>query len=613
MKLSDSLKSAVRSARGYRPTGRTLKRFGYSTLFTVLFSFFLFMSLPFNRFIPSLENLLGNSLGRTVRIGDIATTMTGALKVSNLEVGLPEKGDTQSDEGIDGAEASEEAESAAPETAEKRSHVSPMYMFDEVTVNVGMLAALMGKLDVDTHVEGLGGTVDFAYEGALTKKGTDKEKASANNRTSKKKSSSRARRRTSRKSSKSSKDEEDADEDDENSAGSDDENNDSDEPAEDVPTAVHVKVDNVNLKLVHDLRDALPVPISGTLNLAVDIESPSASFEKASGKISFSIENVLLSKKGYEAEIFGSKLAVPSLAISSIKGEIVLEKGEGKVTSFKVTSKHIDITLEGDITLGQTLKKSRADLYAAFKVQDAYLNQSEAIRTIMDSADMFSPAARQAHRDDGYYGFRYKGPFGTGKFSPSKVSDVKDRKSAKKSSRASRSKRRARTTVQKPPPRIENDDEPPDLTDRSPMVPDRAGVPAVSHPPPSPPPPPPVPTPPPPQRLQSPGPPLGHQINRAPVGPRHAGAEASEEEEAEEPADEKVAEEEAAEEEEAPEEEAPEEEADEEEEVPEEEAAEEESAEEEPADEEEAEDENEDEDESPHPPQRPPIDPDDIY
>ena len=58
---------------------RVLKPAGYSTFFFVLFTFFLITTMPFDRFIPSVENLMGETLGRKVKIGSLSTSMTGGI------------------------------------------------------------------------------------------------------------------------------------------------------------------------------------------------------------------------------------------------------------------------------------------------------------------------------------------------------------------------------------------------------------------------------------------------------------------------------------------------------------------------------------------------------
>lgn len=449
MKLPAFIYKAVDAVSRFRPGKKLAKRFGYSTLFSVLFSFFLFWSLPIGRFAPNIENFLSNALGRTVRIGDIHTTLSGAVVLSDVEIGLGEKKEVEGeeaheDEGVEADEAAD-AESSGADAADtdsekasgaSKSKLSPMYLFEELKVKVSALAMMFGGLDMDVTLSGLGGTVSMSYEGPLPRKKSgdddllDTEKTDAQKRAEAKAKRRIARSRKSAKAGdKNPADEEAAEDKDDEQASSAQE--DSEDGDEDEAVAFHLKAEDINLKLIHDLRDALPVPLVGTVNIEIDLASESAFWSEASGKIAFSIHDLLLSKGGYEAVIFGSTLAVPPLAVSSIEGEIVFEKGVGKVTMMKVVSKYLDILLKGEVALGKKLKESTTDLYAAFKIQDAYLNQSEAIRTIMESADVFSPKAKQAHRDDGYFGFSYQGILGKGRLSPSKEYTGGDDKKAK--------------------------------------------------------------------------------------------------------------------------------------------------------------------------------------
>ena len=108
------------------------------------------------------------------------------------------------------------------------------------------------------------------------------------------------------------------------------------------------------------------------------------------------------------------KMAVPPIAIASVTAEIPFKEGEGELKGFEVKSKDFDANVQGTISLKDPFSASRLDLYLTFKLLDAYVNKSESIKTLVSSLDMFSQAMKRAHRDDGYYGFRYRGPMGEG-------------------------------------------------------------------------------------------------------------------------------------------------------------------------------------------------------
>jgi hypothetical protein len=454
---------------GFRPGRRFARNFGYSTLFSVLFSIFLVWSMPLNRFVPRIENIASGVLNRTVRIGEISTTLFGAVVLTDLEIGLAAKAESGSADGADdesevtepsaeeeplSTEGDTEGASTKKSGTKSKTKSEPMYLFDNLKVDVGMLSMLLGKLAVDVQLTGLGGSMELSYQGAMPGKSGSSDsdegdvEKSAKSKSSKHSSKSSKSKRKSKKSGKGSSDEEQTENESEDDA---DPNVDDDGVSEDGPVSFSLTVEDINLKSVLDLRSLLPVPVDGTLNLTANISSPSEGFAQATGNISFSIENLMLSKKGYEAEIFGTSLMVPPLVVSSIRGEIVFENGVGKVTEFKVVSKHIDIALKGKMTLGKGLKDSQNDLYAMVKVEDSYLSQSDSIRTIVDSLDSFSAKARSAHRDDGYYGFKYEGAFGHGKFTPAKEysSDDGETKTAKSPKDKKRKRRLPKTSKNK--------------------------------------------------------------------------------------------------------------------------------------------------------------------
>ena len=155
-----------------------------------------------------------------------------------------------------------------------------------------------------------------------------------------------------------------------------------------------------------------------------------------------------------------STLKVPPLVIDSVEGEIVFEKGVGKVTRFEAKSKDFALGLEGMITLADSLSESQNDLYLTFKILKGYIAKSPAIKTLVATADTFSSEMKRAHREDDFYGFRYRGSFGKGRFTPAKEfklsqkganptgNDKKNKKRKKK-----KSKRRPERSLSTPEPR----------------------------------------------------------------------------------------------------------------------------------------------------------------
>ena len=447
---------------------RVLKPAGYSTFFFVLFTFFLITTMPFDRFIPSVENLMGETLGRKVKIGSLSTSMTGGIIFKDLEIAA-KKGDASDGmtkvkkakrgDDPDAAEQPKASESAAPLG----------YLIDEMTVDIGVLSLLFNKLALKADADAFGGEISFSYHGPMPSSSPEKKKPSLK---AAMKRNARRRHANAKTSSAEAASEEEI-----SSEEEDDEDEDEDKGDENGPMSLTVEVSEAILKRIVDLNDLLPVPLDGNLNLDVDLHSE-AGWDASEGKIAFSVTDAMLSRKGYVADLSGSTLKVPPLVISSLKGEISFTGGVGTVSKFEVKSKHIELGLQGTITLREPLSRSTHDLYFTFKLLKPYLAQSDAIKLFVDNADTMSRQMKIAHRDDDFYGFRYRGTLGKGRFSPSKTFSLpgekpKDTKTKKKKTRKRRSspRRTTRPAVNSPPtrPRIDRDIEAPDFGGPPPM------------------------------------------------------------------------------------------------------------------------------------------------
>jgi hypothetical protein len=463
MSVMISVKSAFRSILSIR-TGKVVKTLGYTSLFMVLFTVFLVMSLPLERFTGNIETLLEGTLNRKVHIGNISTALTGGIVLSSVEIGAG-KSDDSDESNLDEPPEKEVSEDETGEEKEKKPKKQVInYLFDEIAINLGLFSFLFGNLDVSADVTGLGGEISIAYNGPLPK-GEGKPETSSNKRTKRIKKS-RSSRRSKRDDAPPLEDDKDAQSD------VTEETEDESPTEEEEPLAVSVKMTDVQLKQIHDLRSVLPVPLAGDLNLEMTLESETSGFGTASGRLTFLIKDVVLSRKGYEASIMGSSLIVPKLNIDSIEGEIEFKEGIGKVTKFKMVSRDVDMGLEGTITLNNTLKRSYCDLYLTFTIKEKYLGESAAIKTLYSSVDAFSRKMKSAHRSDGYYGFRYRGVFGQGRFSPAqdfRIAGEDGKRSSKKTSRRSRprSSRRTPSRSQSATNRTTPQLEPPSSTTRT--------------------------------------------------------------------------------------------------------------------------------------------------
>jgi hypothetical protein len=416
-------------------TQRVIKGLGYSSFFFTAFFIFLLWSFPVDRFTPAIERELTNVLEREVKIGDFSMSPFGNVSLSDVEIGV----------------TAEEKEVALTQAALKKPKpgaaknskpiIPPAYILDEISINVGLIALLFNELNINIDVEAIGGTIDIEYEGPLPGDLDKKEniKIIAPPGKFAKGSKKSKSRKVPGKNADTPADE--------------DKEEDKEEEVSETELTLFIEIENINLKRIHDLRQLMPVPISGDFNMTIDLVSPTGRFADADGEVDFYIKGLQISKPKFEAEVFDMKMAVPQLVISSVEGIIEFIKGEGVVEKFEMKSKHLDVGLKGMVNLADPLSKTRHTLYITFKLLQDYVALSSSIETLVNGLDLFSRDMKRAHRDDGYYGFRYRGTVGKGRFKGMTKFKMPKRRKSKglksKQRSASLKKRKSRSSSRK--------------------------------------------------------------------------------------------------------------------------------------------------------------------
>jgi type II secretion system protein N len=393
------------------------------------FVFFFFVSFPVDRFTPSLEQQLSNKLGRKVKIESMSLSPFGNLNIENVTVDVPQAAEPAEEEDEEeGDEQPSGPKDSDTLTAKKKETPKLSYFIEEISVDIGLLSLMMGDLDFDLSMDAFGGEIELEYEGPKPSAG----------RGSLRPPSARGGRRPTRPPGGNAEGEEAE----QSAEPEQEEENDSSS------LYLQFSMSEISLKQIHDLRTTLPVPITGELEMSLELESEDGKLSTADGELTMELTDVVMSSKGYKADLGGMQMDVPPLAISSAELIVKFVKGEGEIKSFKVNSKHIDTKLEGIVNLGDRVEMMRFDLYVMFKVLDAYVAQSDALKTILPSLDSFSPKAQRAHRSDGYYGFRFRGPVRSATFQPSQT--FSPRKGGASRDRPTRERRSPSRASQRP-------------------------------------------------------------------------------------------------------------------------------------------------------------------
>ncbi|MCU0663682.1 MAG: type II secretion system protein GspN [Myxococcota bacterium] len=233
------------------------------------------------------------------------------------------------------------------------------YLFEEVLVDIGFWDLLFGQLDVSLDAEALGGDLHIAYEGPLSLEDKKKQKSEM---------------------------------------------------------SFELALRALSLAQVHDIRTRLPLPLRGVLNLTATLQSETGQFAGASGHVGIDLKDVVLGKAGEAVLVSGMPMTVEPIAIASLDGQMKIAKGKALVEQVVLQSKHFELKVQGGVELRDPVEASELDLYFVFKILDAYRNLSSRTKVLFSSLESLHPELQQAKRDDGAYGFRYRGRLGHGRF-----------------------------------------------------------------------------------------------------------------------------------------------------------------------------------------------------
>ena len=168
------------------------------------------------------------------------------------------------------------------------------------------------------------------------------------------------------------------------------------------------------------IREAINLPLGGTLDVDLDLKTPQNRNAEANGALSWTWAGCVLGDGKEKLKVPGTLLAegitLPKLRLNDFTGKINFEKGVGKLQNVQAKGPDGELHLEGEIRLSEIVALSYIDLYLRFKLSDALLKSSDKLQTMLQFAD-------SAKRADGFYGFHVTGTLSRpGSFLPMKSS-----------------------------------------------------------------------------------------------------------------------------------------------------------------------------------------------
>jgi type II secretion system protein N len=199
---------------------------------------------------------------------------------------------------------------------------------------------------------------------------------------------------------------------------------------------IDVTFDSVDVGKVTVLRDALGLPMEGTLggNVKLTMPEPKAAPEgkapapetkasKAAGSVSLDVQNLAIGDG--KAKLKGA-LALPRVAVGTLS--LAGEAKDGVLTIKKLGAGGKDVELQGDgrITLRDVLNDSLVDMNVRFKINDAYRTKNDVTKSLFGAPgsnapalfELADPKVKQSKRPDGFYAWHVRGQLGRPDFAP---------------------------------------------------------------------------------------------------------------------------------------------------------------------------------------------------
>jgi len=124
----------------------------------------------------------------------------------------------------------------------------------------------------------------------------------------------------------------------------------------------------IDLAEIPWVKNAINLPLSGKLDLKLDVALPKQRFSEAKGQLSWACSGCALGDGKAKLMIAGNPLlaeglGLPKIRLGDFDGKVVIDKGVGHLHGVQFKSVDAEATVEGEIHLAQPIATSRVDLY----------------------------------------------------------------------------------------------------------------------------------------------------------------------------------------------------------------------------------------------------------
>lgn len=191
---------------------------------------------------------------------------------------------------------------------------------------------------------------------------------------------------------------------------------------DDTSRKLELEFSNLALDEAPILKEAVGLPLDGTLGGQIDLLLPEGKVAKADGAVQLVIEGLAI---GDGVAKIRDTIALPKVDAGELTLEGEVESGQLKIAKFEGKGTHLEFIAEGGARLRDPIATSVLGLTARFRFTDRYTDQNDVTRGIFGAPGSkvpgifdLDPKNRRAKRSDGFYGWRVTGSLSKPTFSP---------------------------------------------------------------------------------------------------------------------------------------------------------------------------------------------------
>jgi type II secretion system protein N len=171
---------------------------------------------------------------------------------------------------------------------------------------------------------------------------------------------------------------------------------------------VKIETRKISMAELPGVREAINLPLAGSLDLLVDMTFPQNKNAESGGAVSWKCAACALGDGKEKLKVAGNPLlaegiSLPRIRLGDFRGRITFEKGLGKLQAVQAKSPDGELMIEGEVRLADPVRFSSLDLYVRFKMSDALLKSSDKLKLLLQFAES------AGKRPDGHFGFRLTG------------------------------------------------------------------------------------------------------------------------------------------------------------------------------------------------------------